>query len=169
MSENFEDKPKWWNVPFFIILNVMCVSLVGSFVSEYKYIFIDKLAFAETTSIALLLIFAMPILMFVTWMVSIVYFRRHIKHKDNPKIQKTFNVLIILCGIGLFTPVLVGPLNSHYMTSQGYEKCVHPDTTTFTGTFSQHWAKTEVGCEVWELSEKDRQALKKKLLNEPLN
>lgn len=169
MSEDIESSLKWWHF-LFVILIVLCLStLLFLVLVNCKHILIDKLAFAQTTPMSLLLLFAMPILMFVTWMVSIVYFKRHMKHKENPKIQRTFNVLIILCGIGLFTPILIGPLTSHYMKSKGYEKCKPENTTTFTSTLNQYWAKPEIGCGVWDLNHKERQVIKEEILNTQSN
>jgi len=161
MSQTVEGKPKWWHLIYLILILVLILGLLFFLLNNYKHILIDKLAFANTTSLSLLLIFTLPILLF---MVPLSVKRLlNPSYENSERVIKTLNVSFILCGIGLFTPLFVGPLTSQYMKSNGYEKCKHPSATTFTSTLNQYWAKPEIGCGVWSLDSKERQALKRGL------
>ena len=167
MSENFGDKPKWWHLLFMMALSLVFLHSVFLDGLEYKYVLIDELTFARTTVGVLVGFLLLPILLFAIPLI----FKRLMNpgYENSERVMKIMKIAVILCGIGLFTPILVGPLNSHYMKSKGYEKCKPENTTTFTSTLNQYWAKPEIGCGVWNLNHKERQVIKEEILNTQSN
>jgi len=129
---------------------------------EYKYALFNKFAFVETTPIILLFFFATPLLLLAV-PVGVKRFKNP-HYENSERVTKLMNICFVLCGIGVFSPILVGPLTSYYMKSNGYEKC-EPHLSALQSIYTQYWAKPEIGCDVWDLDEKDRQRLKEKLLN----
>jgi len=162
MSKIDDEMPKLWHLIFLICLLAFSVWHVFSGLTEYRHIFLDRLAFARTGPGVLLGFCVFPILITLT-----ILLFKHLKnpdYKNSERVMKTLNACIVFCVIGLFSPIIVGPLTSSYMKSHGYEKCAPKNTTAFTRSLNQYWAKPDIGCEVWDLGIKERDILRKELL-----
>ncbi len=139
---------------------ILGIAISALMIVQYKSIFLDEVEFATYSS------FALVGISIVLLMVLLLYevFMRNVKRDFKPSEihLRLSKYILYFVGLSLLLgPLIIGPTMSRYMKSEGYERCRDtPSQTGLTGSLFPAWAKPSVGCEVWELSDKERNALK---------
>jgi len=150
-------------LPFSSVLLFIAVFCLGVFITiimmlQYKFVFIDKVEFANYSHLVLVGISVMLVALLVLYE---AYFRNIKKDfKPTEGHMRLAKYIIYFMGFSLLAgPFVIRPSMNMYMKSQGYEYC--PGTrSALSKAQSQNWAKPSVGCEVWELSDEERKAIR---------
>lgn len=145
-----------------LVLFVASLWLCYSAIQELKFVFFDNLSFVTTTS-GYLIFFSV----FVFSLRAVYFCIKKLTTKDKSiKIGGEKFVTYFMGFALLATPLVVRPSMHSYLKSQSYERCWDaPGSTGLTSRLSPKWAKPSVGCEVWDLPDEERKAIRENKSN----
>lgn len=143
-----------------LFIGMLCLGVFITIIMvlPYKLIFINKVEFANYSHLVLV---GLSVVLISILVLYEAYFRNIKKDfmptKGHMRVAK---YIIYFMGFSLLAgPFIIRPSMNMYMKSQGYEYC--PGTrSALSKAQSQNWAKPSVGCEVWDLSDKERKSLR---------